>query len=190
METAGGPRRRTLRSRWGTPRARTWRGGTPGVPAAWPWAHCAPHTLRRESASRREWGHPPGAAAQAKLVRRFAGCCAPRNRPARSLYPGQLFARLWGARGGPRGVGVGVGGGPGCGIGLAGSAGPRAWAARRAHRVGKWRTDPLERRGAASHVQPGLSRVGLWPPAVFLPGPSTVNTPPAEVPAGPLLWRS
>lgn len=157
LETAGGPRCLTQRSRWGAPRARAaqWGQGTPGVRAAWPRAHCVPRTLRREPASRHEWGHPPGAAEQEKLVRGFAGCCAQRNRPARFPCPRRLFARLSGTWGGPRSVGVGVGGGPGCGSGLAGSAGSRAWIELRARRAGKWRTDPLDRRGLPRTSSPG-----------------------------------
>lgn len=150
----------------GAPRAR--RGV---VQAARPGAHCAPRALRGHPTSLQDWGFPPGAAAQAELLRSLGGCCARRSGPRGGRAPGRLCARLAGIWGCPSGVGVGAG--AGCGAGLP--------AARRERESGELTPRAT---GAASRVQCALSGVALGPPALSFPGPPAVGVPPAVEPAG------
>lgn len=152
-----------------------WSQGTPGCGPRGQ-GRSSPLTASEGNLRPARSGNQPSAAAQAKLVRGFGGCCAPRHRRARYLClrealrsPGGNLGwseRTWAPQ--PDSSESRV-------PGLRQRAARAAWGS--AELIG---TDPLERRGppgASSPGSPGL-RSG-HPRAVPFPAPSTVDAPPA-----------
>lgn len=144
LETVGGQRRLAPQSQWGAPRARTRRGGLKPPQGCGRRGPGRLRPARPARGARIPLGVGTVGSAQRRRQSWFAalGEAAPCETDWRDFRaPGRLSARLPGTLGCLSGVRVGDGGD--CRKRLAVTAGPRAWAACRARRVRKRRTDSL-----------------------------------------------